>query len=232
MENTPGETATLLASLKAFCFPGGEEAGRGCRSVKTTQRGEFRSAPGARWMTYTAEERIDATQTGFCWDARFGGSRLGSFVVTDAYEQSHGQLSVKLGGVIPVKKFTGPDVDKAEIQRYFSSIVMCPSILLHHPSLEFTAHGANALAVRDRNDLTNATVEMVIGVDGQPSACRTERPRLVGKKTVLTPWLGSCLEFQECEGLRVARRIEVSWRLPEGDFTYLRGEVTSLHLLP
>ena len=68
-----GETQRLLASLKAFCFPGGEDAARLVRGVKITQRGEMCLAPGARWMPFTAEQRIDATQSSFCWKARFGG---------------------------------------------------------------------------------------------------------------------------------------------------------------
>jgi len=222
-----GETQTLLSTLKSFCFPGGEDAARRVRGIKTTQRGELCSSPGARWIPFTAEERIDATQSGFCWEARFGGSRLGSYSVTDAYEEGRARLIVKVGGVIPVKKLAGPDVDMGEIQRYLSEIIMCPSILLNHPSLEFTAGGDRALRVQDRKDSTGASVDLEINEEGRPIACRADRPRLVGKQAVLTPWAGTCLEFQEWEGLRVARRVEVSWHLPEGIFTYLRGEVTS-----
>ena len=170
---------------------------------------------------------MTATQSGFCWEARFGGSRFGSFGVTDAYEEGRGRLVVKLGGVIPVKEFSGPEFDKGEIQRYLSEIILCPSILLNHPSLEFTNAGGRTLRVRDCKDPAGATVDFELSEEGRPVACRADRPRLVGKHTVLTPWSGTCQEFQEWEGLRVARRFEVRWHLPEGAFTYLRGEVTS-----
>jgi len=221
------ETPALLASLKSFCFPGGEDAARLVRGVKITQRGELCMSPGARWVPFTAEERIDATQSGYCWDARFGGSRLGSYVVTDAYEEGRGRLTIKLAGMLTVKKLAGPDVDKGEIQRYLSEILMCPSILLNHPSLEFNTAGNRTLRVQDRKDPTGATVDFEISEEGRPIASRADRPRLVGKRTVLTPWSGTCQEFEEWEGLRVARRFEACWNLPEGAFTYIRGEVTS-----
>ena len=225
------ETQTLLNSLKAFCFPGGQDAARRVRGVKTTQRGEMCSAPGAQWTSFTAEERIDATQSSFCWEARYG-SGLRSLMVTDAYEEGCGRLVVKLGGLIPVKRFSGPDFDRGEIQRYFSSILMCPSMLLNHPTLEFSTAGKRTLRVRDRNDPTAATVDFEIGETGRPLACRAERTRLVGKRKVPTPWSGTCAEFLEWEGMRVARLIEVCWHLPEGIFTYFRGEITSYAVWP
>jgi len=221
------ETEALLAALKTFCFPQGEEAARRVRGVKTAGQGELRMSPKGRWSPFTAEERIDATRSEFCWDARFGGSRLGSYVVTDAYEAGHGRLTIKVGGVIPVKKLTGPEVDKGELQRYLASILICPSILLHHPSLELAAVGNRKLRVRQYAEPTGAAVEIEIVEDGRPAACRAERPMLVGKKTVLTPWFATAVEFVPWEGMRVARRMEAGWTLPEGDFTYFREEIAS-----
>jgi hypothetical protein len=227
---TDGQIQTLLASLKVFCFPGGQDAARQVRGVKITQRGEMCLNPGARWMPFTAEQQIDATQSSFCWEARFGGRWFRPLVVTDAYQQAHGRLAVKLGGLIPIKKFVGPDVDKGEIQRYLSEILMCPSILLNHPSLEFTAPGNHTLRVRDLKDPMGATVDFEIDAEGHPVACRAERPRLVGKDAIPTPWSGICTEFQDSEGLRVARRVEARWHLPEATFTYFRCEVTSFKI--
>ena len=225
------ETKTLLDSLKAFCFPGGEDAARRVRGVKTTERGEMCSAPGAQWIPYMADQRIDATQSSFCWEARYG-SGLRSVMVTDAYEEGRGRLVVRLGGLIPVKKFSGPDFDQGEIQRYFSSILMCPSMLLNHPTLEYSTAGKRTLRVRDRTDPTAATVDFEISETGRLVVCRAERPRLVGKRSVPTPWSGTCTEFQEWEGMRVVRLVEACWHLPEGNFTYYRGEITSYKLWP
>jgi len=226
-ESQASQTRTLLARLRAFCFPGGEDAARRIRAVRTAEKGEMRMSPEARWIPFTAEQLTDATRSNFRWDARIDPGKIGSPVVSDAYQEGHGRLVVKLGGVLPMKKVAGPDADKGELQRYFGSIVFCPPILLNHLSLDFTVVGPFTLRVRDREDPTGATVDIDIGEDGRPLACRADRPRAVGKKAVLTPWSATCSQFREWEGLRVASKLEVSWHLPDGPFIYFRGEITA-----
>lgn len=226
-ESQASDTLTLLARLRSFCFPGGEDAARRIRGVRTAETGEMRMSPEARWIPFAAEQFVDATRSSFRWDARIDPGKIASPVVTDAYEGGHGRLVVKLAGVLPVKRVIGPDADKGELQRYFGSVAFCPPMLLNHPSLDFLVVGPFTLRVRDREDPTGATVDIDIDQDGRPLACRADRPRAVGKKTVLTPWSATCSEFREREGLRVASKLEVSWHLPEGPFLYFRGEITS-----
>lgn len=103
--------------------------------------------------------------------------------------------------------------------------------MLNHESLDWTAVGPLTLRVRDRDDLSGTTVDVEMSEEGHPLVCRADRPRLVGKQMVLTPWSGIGSEFRDWEGLRVPSRVEASWSLPDGPFTYYRGEVTSFVLL-
>jgi uncharacterized protein DUF6920 len=226
-EGQTSETLALLARLRAFCFPGGEDAARRIRAIRTTEKGEIRMSPQARWIPFTAEQLTDSTRSSFRWDARINPGKISSAVVTDAYEEGRGRLVIKLGGILPVKKITGPDADKGELQRYFSSIAFCPSALLNHPSLDWTAVGALALRVRDRQDPTGAAIDIDIGDDGRLLGCRADRPAAVGKKAVMTPWFASGADFREWEGLRVPTRLEATWRRAEGPFTYFQAEIVS-----
>ena len=79
----------------------------------------------------------------------------------------------------------------------------------------------------DRQDPTGATVDVELREDGRPIRCRAQRARLVGGKTVLTPWWAAAYEERELEGIRVPARIEAGWQVPEGRFPYLRAELTS-----
>jgi len=220
----------LLVRLRDFSFPQGERAVSSIRAVRTSEAGEMRMSPGARWIPFTAEQFIDATRSSFRWEARLNPGKIGAPMVIDAYEQGHGRVQVKLG-IVSLKKITGPDADKGELQRYMASVVLCPAMLLNHPTLEWHAAGPSSLTVRDREDPTGATVDMELSEAGCPIAIRAMRPRLVGSSVVLTPWLGKASEFREYEGLRVVTRLEVAWALPEGEFSYFRSELSLLRFV-
>jgi hypothetical protein len=49
--------------------------------------------------------------------------------------------------------------------------------------------------------------------------------------SVPTPWRGVFSDHGELGGVRVPRRAEVAWELPEGRFTYWRAEVTALEVV-
>lgn len=221
-----------VAALKAFCFPGGEAAARRVRSLRTTEHGEMRMSLKGRWIPFTSESITDTTQSGFRWMARINPGKLTTIAVTDAYENGHGHLIAKTAGIVKLIDLEGHDTDMGEIQRYLSSIAFCPAILLNHSSLECTEVGPDRLRLRDKNDPTGATVEIGISAAGEPLSCHADRPRAVGKTTIMTPWTGSCAGFREWEGLRVATRLEVSWLLPEGPFSYYRSEITSFTAMP
>lgn len=224
---TQQDAPERLERLRAFLLPGGEDAARLVRCVRLKEQGEMRFGPDTRWIPFTSEERIDARRSGFVWEARMLTTRIVPTTVVDAYEEGRGRLVAKLGGAVPVMNARGPDSDKGELQRYLSGVAICPPMLVAHPTLVWTAVGPQTLQLRDSDDPTGSTVNYEIGEEGLPICCRADRPRMIGKQSVLTPRSAAGLDFSERDGLRVATRLEAAWHLPDGAFTYFRSEVTS-----
>jgi hypothetical protein len=93
----------------------------------------------------------------------------------------------------------------------------------------------------ERSAARGPSVEVSTLVGGRPASVRLSfdeaglvrgasgiRPRLAGRTSVDTPFVGTFGEYVELGGIRVPGSADVSWELPEGPFTYWRGEVTSL----
>jgi hypothetical protein len=221
------ETEVILSRLCSFFFPCGEAKARLVRAVKTTEVGEIRMSPEGRWIPFVADQVLYSMRSSFHWRARLDPGKLKSVTVTDAYQESAGRISVKMGGVFTVKKIIGPEVDLGELQRYLAALVLCPPILINHHALEFTATTSHRLRVREQSDPSNATVDFEISEEGCPLSIHAERPRLDGETAVITPWSASAEGFREWDGFRVATGMRVCWHLPDGDFPYYRSEIIS-----
>ena len=217
-------TEALLNKLRAFCLPGGEEAARHIHAIHIQEKGEMRATPRARWIPFTAQQTIDTSQSNFCWKAHLDGKLLPVSVI-DGYEHHHGRLLAKVGP-LTTQRVEGIPADKGELQRYLASFIYCPAMLLNNPALEWTSAGLLTLRVRDREDATGAAVDIELTDGGKPLACRADRPRMVGREFVITPWLAVADDFSEHEGLRVPRRLDVSWLIADGWFSYYRSVVT------
>lgn len=223
-------TDSATSRLAAYLLPGGDLAARGVRGIRTKQRGEIRSAPGARWMPFEAEEFIDATRSAFRWDASMGPNRLLSVHATDAYEHGHGSLVVRKGP-IRMLNVAGPDADKGELQRYLSYVAICPAMLVNNRALEVTDAGRETVRVRDTRAEIDTSVDVDIAADGTPLVIRALRPMIVGTTAVLTPWFATGSHPSQHDGLRLWRSIEASWHPPAGAFTYIRIELTSVTIV-
>lgn len=216
------ETATLLARMRDFLFPEGDAAARDLRAVRIFEKGEIRASEKARWMSFTSKQTLQTRFSGFHWDARTSG-----IVITDAYEDGHGFAMSRLAGLLTLKKAShGPELDRGEVQRYLSSLMLCPAVLVNHASLEWNAVAESVLRVKDLADPTGASVDFEIGSDGEPGSCCTIRPRLVGRNAVDTKWVGKGSDFRLWNGMRVAHNLEVWWQVPGAPFCYYRSEVT------
>ena len=158
------------------------------------------------------------------------GSGLKAVNVTDAYEDGHGRVVVRKGP-LQLKRLVGPDVDKGELQRYLAYLSYCPPILLNNPSLEFSVTGAGHLRLCDRMDPTGASVDIEIEENGRPAVSRAVRPMVVGKRIEWAPWSARGDDFEERDGLFIPKRLEASWDLTDGGFTYIRIEVLTFEVL-
>jgi hypothetical protein len=193
------------------------------RGVLFEQEGEMRLAPDGKWLPFTAEQWCAAIEVAFCWHARVKMAPLVTAVVEDAFENGEGRLDAKVWGVIPVAHGRGVEVDRGEVQRYLAELAWNPMALLHNPKLSFT-DGEEGAAVRVFSGEEQTHVDLFFDDDGDLVRTFT-RTRSRGEDGP-SPWEGHFSQYADFDGVRVPTRGEVSWLLPEGRYTYWRGNIT------
>jgi hypothetical protein len=195
--------------------------------VRLAQTGEMVRRPGEKPLEFRAVQDYEVAKVGFEWRASFGPNPMVRLNVVDRYRDGEGSLSVRVWGLVPLSRSSGPDSDRAEAMRYLAELPWVPHALGSNPELSW-------------RDLEDGSVEVSTLIGGRAASVRLSfddglirtasgiRPRTAGRTAIDTPFTGTFGDYVELGGIRVPGSAEVSWDLPEGRFTYWRGEVTSL----
>ena len=135
-----------------------------------------------RWIPFTAEAFVAATCTRFCWEARLDNGQDQRPYLINAYEDGYGRLTIRLGGVVSVKKVTGPEVDKAGDSALPGLNHVLPFADIESSFARSENSGARDFATADREDATGVTVDL----DFSSEACLPSPSTLR-----VRAWLGS-----------------------------------------
>jgi len=221
-------SGALLSRLKTYLFPNGEMAAQEIPAVRIVQRGELRASMEAPWKPFTAEETVNTTESAFVWNATIGKG-LASVQVTDAFEDGRGRIAIHKGP-LTLRRVTGPEADRGELQRYLSYVSYCPPLIVNNPFLDFDAVGPGTLRITDRRYPHTTWIDQDIDDNGRPLAARAVRPMIIGSAVVPTEWSAAGREPLEWNHIRVCRYLDAAWHLPHEFFVYIRVEVVTVEI--
>ncbi|MBT8763563.1 hypothetical protein KFV02_06410 [Desulfohalobiaceae bacterium Ax17] len=201
------------------------------RSVKLSQKGEFRTRPtDKKWANMEAVQHFTARGRGFVWDASIRMMPLLTVRVRDTYVKGQGFMTAKLMSLITVvDEHDKSELNGAALQRYLAEAVWFPTALLPSQGVEWSEinnHTARA-TLRDYN--TSVSLEFHFNQVGEIVGIYTPgRYREVNGKYELTPWSGQYRRYEERNGIRIPLEGEVKWELSSGSFPYWKGELVEI----
>jgi hypothetical protein len=198
------------------------------RTVRLRHDGAFRTGPGQRWFPIAGEQYFSVGCPGFVW---FASMRLAPLLWVQARDRligERGNMLVKPMSAFAIADARGPEVDEASALRWLAESVWFP--------YAFAADAVQWTSIDEqsaRASLCHAgvPVQAVFEVDpqGRIVALHANRYRdLGGGRSMLTPWSGRYAGYREFGGFRVPSKVEVTWNLPEGPFSYARFRITTL----
>src|SRR5436305_11674506 len=153
--------------------------------------------------------------------------------VVDSYVAGNGMLSARVLGSFQVAGGAGPAFDKGELMRYLSELPIYPDAILNASGLLWRQIDERTVSVTAGRSGADATVRFRFDADGDIIALEADdRPMAVGDQTVPTAWHGIYSQYEQFGAYRLPRYGEVGWVLPDGLFTYWKGELTTYEPLP
>lgn len=207
----------------------------------------YLGAPKMRWMTMCYKDvafwqsvngralNIDYTQINTAVvparlafvDSRFYGVPFQGY---DYYQDGIGGMRGVIAKHITLFDQRGPEMDRAALVTYLAEVFLLPSALLSH-HIHFEEIGAHQL----RATIT-AYGQIVSGIftfndAGEMIRFTTDdRSRTNEDGTMTkTPWTASCGDYQRsASGYLQPTTFKATWHLPDRDFTYFDGKITSI----
>ncbi|NDP62954.1 DUF6544 family protein [Polaromonas sp.] len=178
------------------------------------QEGRLRlDAKTERWMTFTAEQTIAPTTTGFLWDARVRAT-LGIHIrVLDSLVDGRGAGQVSLLSAIRIASDGGtPEMNSGALHRFLAETVWSPTALLPSERLRWSAiDDRTACATLTVHDVT-VSLEFRFNAAGEVVGIFTPgRWGSFGGSYVQKPWEGRFREYVPVQGMRIPKHGEVGW---------------------
>jgi hypothetical protein len=183
-----------------------------------------------RWKPFVSDQLVVTRRPGFDWNGTVAMMPGLPVRVHDAYAAGEGVLHARVLGLFTVVDVRGTgDVAEGELMRFFAEAAWYPTALLPSQGVRWEpADDRSAYATLEEGD-TSITMLFTFNERGLIDAVRAEeRGRMVGGRTVPTPWQGRFWNYEERAGMLVPLDGEVAWLPPEGEKPYWRGHIAEI----
>ena len=190
-------------------------------SVTVEQTGAIRTAPGGRWLGFSATEDYRLGPPEFRWDARLRAAGITLGRVADSFQAGHGRMHVRVLGLFTPVDESGPEIDQGSLVRWLNETMWFPAVWATDVISWEPIDGSSALGKVTAGS-TSAEGTFVFDESGRLVDFGADRVRLEGSNGVMTRWSTPITDHATFGGVEVPAAGSAVWHLPDGDFEYIR----------
>lgn len=188
--------------------------------IRLKHNGQFKTSQDKEWENIKGEQYFTASKPGFVWKGT-----TAMFTARDMFIADKGRLVVSFFSVYNIVNENGKKIDQGELLRWLGESIWFPTNLLpseflywtpidqYTAKMIFTYNGLSLFYIVSFNEIGEIT--------------QLETKRFMGEESLET-WIGKISNYKELNGLRIPTTIEAIWRLPKGDYSYAKFNVTEL----
>jgi len=136
-------------------------------------------------------------------------------------------MRIKPLSLIIVANTRGPEMDQSSALRYLAEMIWFPTAWLSN-YIQWQAIDAHSVKAIFHEPRVMFSAVLHMNEQGQPTNFTTDRYMEEHGYYRLTSWSGKTNEYREVDGMRIPTRIEVSWHLASGEFSYFRCKITEI----
>ena len=198
--------------------------------ARLKQTGKMRMKPGSAWFDFRATQYYNIADPAFIWDTRVSLPARTFLTGRDKFEDGKGAMQIKLLSLINiVHESDHQQLNNSTAQRYLAEICWFPSAALE-PYIQWES--IDSLKAKATMHFKGIEAEGVFTFSEAGEFIRFETTRYYGNgaDAIPAPWVIQPAGYKQMSGLKIPYKTRVTWKLDEGDFTWLELELTSLEI--
>ncbi len=221
------EMAGLPLPVRKWLVRSGTVGHERVTSVRLKQRGEMRTKPDGTWLPFEARQYVRTENPGFIWKAAVHVAPMLELTARDRFDSGQGNMLIKFQSLFTVADSRGSEIDQASMVRYLAELAWYPPAAL---SSYLAWEGIDSTSARVTMTIGSAAVSGIFRFDaeGDLTGFEAQRYRESEGKSSLDLWSIAMRESRSFGGIRIPAFSEVTWKLPAGDYTWFRLELTTV----
>ncbi len=198
------------------------------QTVWVKQRALLKMKPEQKeWYTALAQQHVITHDPSFIWMVEMDMSPLVKIKGRDRYVDGRGEMLIKMNSLINVVNEKGPQMDEGTLQRFLGELVWYPSVAV---SPYISWEELDDYSARATMTWKGVTGSGVFYFDKEYNFIKFEALRYMGNKEDAPkyPWIITVDDYAVFDGIKVPSRMQATWKLDEGDWTWLKLVIEDL----
>ena len=198
-------------------------------AVRLRQEMLLRMTPDTeRWTPAQAQQYVTTDTPAFIWTVDMQLMSVLPVAGRDRFDAGEGTMTINVLSLFPVVDSKNNErINTGALQRYLGEMVWFPSAALS-PYVTWEQVGEHAARATMSVGGTTDAGTFYFNEAGEVSRYSAMRYRGDDETAERRAWVIDVRETREMEGLRIPTKMDITWKLDEGDWTWLQLEVTDI----
>ncbi len=222
------DIAQLPEPVKKWLRSSGSVGRRVISMGKVTQKAEMKIKPGQKnWMQATATQYTTIDAPAFIWTVDVRMNSLLSAVGIDKFENGRAAMTIKLNALVNIVNESGDKLNEGTLQRYLGEMVWFPSLAIS-PYITWEQLDENSAIATMHYKGASGSGNFYFNANGEVAKFSALRYKENEEDAKRYEWTMHITDYKIFEGIKVPSKMTSTWKLDEGDWTWLKLEVTGL----
>jgi hypothetical protein len=197
-------------------------------TVRLKQKGEMRTKPEGKWMTFEATQYFTVNEPAFVWTTDVHMMPLVTLSGRDKFENGQGAMFIKLLSLFKVADAKNTEkVNSATMIRYLAETSWFPAAALSDYIKWEAGDSLSAKATMTFNGMVVSGI-FRFTKSGDMVGFTADRYYGTDNSAALEKWVVETEDWKDFAGIRIPYKSKVTWKLKEGDFNWAKMELTDL----